>query len=243
MMGNRQSVFLGLNLTYNQMNRFRYATKGYLFQAGVVFSGFGIPKIQQFVKYTGRFIHNWQIFGEDLIFHTEIMGGYVQSLGRHHQLIGFENLFSLGGYQMRGFNFYGIGSNIARTYNGQTTYMLYAIDSKAYYYASFELRSPLFIPKDFGVYASVFVDIGAAWGFSGALLNTTYNVSQQIAGIEVKQPVEEKIVQSPRPRVSVGVGLTWNSPMGAIGIYYAKPLVKQVYDMTMEFGVKIGTQI
>ena len=32
-------------------------------------------------------------------------------------------------------------------------------------------------------------------------------------------------------------------PILAIGIYYAKPLVKQVYDMTMEFGVKIGTQI
>ena len=245
MMGDRQSVFLGLNLTYNQMNRFRYATKGYLFQAGIMFSGFGIPKMQQFIKYTGRFIHNWQIFGEDLIFHTEIMGGYVQSIGRVNQLIGFENLFSLGGYQMRGFNFYGIGSNIARTVGGQTTYMTYAIDSKAYYYASFEFRSPLFIPKDFGIYASVFVDIGAAWGFSGALLNTLYNVYQQIpgTGMAMSLPVQEKIVQSPKPRVSVGVGLTWNSPMGAIGIYYAKPLVKQEYDMTMEFGVKIGTQI
>ena len=146
---------------------------------------------------------------------------------------------------MRGFNFYGIGSNIARTKGNDTTYMTYAIDSKAYYYASFEFRSPLFIPKDFGVYASVFVDIGAAWGFSGAWLNTMYYVDEKIPGTEiyVKVPVKEKIVQSPRPRVSVGVGLTWNSPMGAIGIYYAKPLVKQVYDMTMEFGVKIGTQI
>ena len=246
MMGDRQSVFLGLNLTYNQMNRFRYATKGYLFQAGITFSGFGVPKMQQFVKYTGRFIHNWQIFGEDLIFHTEIMGGYVQSLGSGNQLIGFENLFSLGGYQMRGFNFYGIGSNIARTVSGQTTYMTYAIDSKAYYYASFEFRSPLFIPKDFGIYASVFVDIGAAWGFSGALLNTIYPVvvgKVPNTNIYLTDEVKERIVQSPKPRVSVGVGLTWNSPLGAIGIYYAKPLVKQDYDMTMEFGVKIGTQI
>ena len=50
------------------------------------------------------------------------------------------------------------------------------------------------------------------------------------------------VVESWKPRISAGVGITWNSPMGAIGVYYAKPLYKQKYDMTMEFGLKVGTQ-
>ena len=238
LMGSRQNTYIALGITWNKANRARYSTKGFILQGNITFAGFGLPKQQQFIKYTGQFMHNLQLYGENLILHTEIMGGYVQNIGTKNQIIGFENMFSLGGYQMRGFNFYGIGANIySSAYN---SYMTYAIDSTKYYYATIELRTPLFIPKDYGIYLSGFVDIGAAWGFSGNSKYIRYDAIYQ--GITLQNYNYEMVVESWKPRISAGVGITWNSPMGAIGVYYAKPLYKQKYDMTMEFGLKVGTQ-
>ncbi len=239
LMGNRQNTYLGIGITWNKMNRARYSTKGFMLQGNITFAGFGMPKQQQFIKYTGQFIGNLQLYGEDLILHTEIMGGILQQLSDQRQVIGFENMFSLGGYQMRGFNFYGIGSNIYSTEYG---YMSMAIDSKKYYYGTIELRSSLFIPKDYGIYISAFVDIGAAWGFAGRDRQvSTLMLVQTEKGTALKR-VEEQVVESYKPRISAGVGITWNSPMGAIGLYYAKPLRKEEFDQTMEIGLKLGTQ-
>lgn len=240
LMGNRQNTYIGIGITWNKMNRARYSTKGYMIQGNITFAGFGIPKQQHFIKYTGQFIGNLQLYGEDLILHTEIMGGFLQQLTNKRQIIGFENMFSLGGYQMRGFNFYGIGSNI---FSSKYGYMSMAIESKKYYYGTVELRSSLFIPKDYGVYISAFVDVGAAWGFTGNDREATYLMtSQESDGSTTVKIVNEHIVESYKPRVSIGVGITWNSPMGSIGLYYAYPLRKEDFDQTMEFGLKLGTQ-
>ena len=99
-----------------------------------------------------------------------------------------------------------------------------------YYYASVELRSPLFIPKDYGVFFSTFVDIGAAFGFNGEKY-IKYGI------------MKEEVFDTAKPRVSAGAGITWRSPMGEIGLYYAKPIIKQAYDTTLEFGVKFGTSM
>ncbi|MGN6499977.1 MAG: BamA/TamA family outer membrane protein, partial [Tsuneonella sp.] len=47
---------------------------------------------------------------------------------------------------------------------------------------------------------------------------------------------------SPSPRVSVGIGVNWNSPFGPFRIDFAKVLKKQPGDDTKTFTFNVGTQ-
>ncbi len=240
LMGSRTSYILGLGLTYNKMNRPRYPTSGYMLQYQVDFGGFGIPNSQQFIRNIVNVAGNLQIFGEDLILHGEGSAGIVHSL-KNGQVIGMENLFSLGGYsRMRGFNFYGIGPRIRKTYIFQRVYsdMYYATEGNKFYYVSAELRTPLFIPKDYGIFFSAFVDAGSVWGFSG---HTTQAID--IPNNNIFYANRETIKDSSNIRMSAGLAITWRNPIiGQIGFYYAKPILKQDFDTTLEFGITMGTQ-
>ena len=117
--------------------------------------------------------------------------------------------------------------------------MYYSTDGMQFYYISAELRSPLIIPKDYGIYFSAFVDAGATWGFAGHEKKAYYFSTVNNYLLLNK----EEILDSSNIRLSAGVGITWNSPIvGEIGFYYAKPIVKQSYDTTLEFGIKMGRQ-
>ena len=234
LLGTRNSQYIGLSLTYNKMNRVRFATKGYLLRYGVTFGGIGITGGQQFIQNTASAIGNIPIIGEDLYLHIEANGGILNNLNKNN-IIGMENLFTLGGYtRMRGFDFYGIGPRIQKiAANGITSTLYYATEGNKYYYLTAEFRTPLFIPKDYGVYFSAFIDAGAVWGFAGISDHAKYTTND----IEYREIIKD----SSRMRVSGGLGITWQSPMfGEIGFYYAKPFVKQTYDTTLEFGIKMG---
>ena len=234
LIGTRTSYSFGYNLTWNMANRARYATKGFLIQVGQTFSGFNAIGNQNFVKSTFNFNWNLQLWGEDLILHTEVAAGNATNFGKNNQIIGIEHLFSLGGgMQMKGFNYFGIGPRIRRTApNGQYSDLYYAIQALNYYYISIELRSPLFIPKDYGIFFSVFMDAGSAFGFNGKEKNYTDGAVYT-----------EEVLDTAKIRMSVGGAITWRSNFGEIGFYYAKPIIKQAYDTTLEFGVKFGTQM
>ena len=47
---------------------------------------------------------------------------------------------------------------------------------------------------------------------------------------------------SPAPRISVGVGVNWNSPFGPFRIDVSRVLKKQVGDDTKTFSFNVGTQ-
>ena len=240
LMGSRNSYILGFGLTYNRMNRPRYPTSGYMLQYQVDFGGFGIPDSQQFIRNIVNIAGNLQILGEDLILHGEGSAGIVNSL-KKGQIIGMENLFSLGGYsRMRGFNFYGIGKKKKKTYIFSNQYqdMYYATEGTKFYYMSLELRSPLFIPKDYGIFFSTFIDAGSVWGFAGNTISAL-----DIANGNLLLLNRETIKDSSNIRMSAGVAITWRNPIiGQIGFYYAKPILKQEFDTTLEFGITMGTQ-
>ena len=238
--GTRTSFTFGFDLTYNQMNRARFATKGYLLQYSFNYGSFGIKNTQQFMQNIVNAIANIQVFGEDLIFHLEGSAGITTSL-KKDQILSTAYLYSLGGYaRMRGFNFSGIGPRIQISDSlGNKKQMYYSTDGTQFYCISAELRSTLMIPKDYGIYFSAFVDAGATWGFAG---KETVAYSLRLINNNIISQKEE-ILDSSKIRVSAGIGITWNSPMiGEIGFYYAKPIVKQPYDTTLEFGIKMGHQ-
>ena len=56
-------------------------------------------------------------------------------------------------------------------------------------------------------------------------------------------PFQEVFVgNSARPRVSVGIGVNWNSPFGPFRIDFAKVLMKRPGDDTKSFTFNVGTQ-
>ena len=54
--------------------------------------------------------------------------------------------------------------------------------------------------------------------------------------------VEEFYGNTYKPRLSVGVGVNWNSPFGPFRIDVAYPLLKQKGDDTKLFTFNVGTQ-
>lgn len=236
LLGTRFAHKLGISITYNKLNRARFATKGYMLRYTFNVAGFGIPNSQHFVQNQIDAVANIQLFGEDLILHLEGSAGITTSL-KSNQLLGMEHLYTLGGYsRMRGFDFYGIGPRITSSMSGDYTY---ASEGKQYYYLSAELRTPLFIPKDVGIYFSVFADAGSVWGFAGLKKEIEYNAYDEDKGrfVDVKETVKDGHAL----RLSVGIGVTLVSAMlGEIGVYYAHPILKTGYDRTLEFGIKMG---
>ncbi|HWW63580.1 MAG TPA: outer membrane protein assembly factor BamA [Sphingomonadaceae bacterium] len=70
---------------------------------------------------------------------------------------------------------------------------------------------------------------------TGASINT--------AAANTVQPFEERFVgNSASPRVSVGIGVNWNSPFGPFRIDVAKALIKEPGDDTKLFTFNVGTQ-
>ena len=53
---------------------------------------------------------------------------------------------------------------------------------------------------------------------------------------------ERFVGDSPKPRVSVGIGVNWNSPFGPFRIDFAQTLLKQEGDDTKRFSFNVGTQ-
>jgi outer membrane protein insertion porin family len=54
--------------------------------------------------------------------------------------------------------------------------------------------------------------------------------------------IEDFLGNSPKPRISVGIGVNWNSPFGPFRIDFAKTLLKVDGDNTKSFTFNVGTQ-
>jgi outer membrane protein insertion porin family len=100
------------------------------------------------------------------------------------------------------------------------------VGGNMYWATSLELQSAIpGIPQEYGIKATSFVDAGSLWGYRGP---TAFPGSAQ-----AMQLANSNVVRS-----SVGVGLTWASPFGALTVDYAVPLTKAAYDVVqpLRFG-------
>jgi outer membrane protein insertion porin family len=72
---------------------------------------------------------------------------------------------------------------------------------------------------------------------TGATCTTGTDYFSQIPGFQ-----ERFLGNSPRPRVSIGIGVNWNSPFGPFRIDLAKVLLKEEGDQTKTLTFNVGTQ-
>ena len=126
--------------------------------------------------------------------------------------------------------------------------------------AHLELEIPLGSgARELGIRPSIFVDAGAVWGVTPPVLTTAaplyYNVpsGEYVYDPGTTENPNQLVVDptsfkeffggdTPKPRISVGVGFNWNSPMGPFRIDFAKALTKDDFDDLKSFTFNVGTQ-
>ncbi len=124
------------------------------------------------------------------------------------------NRYFLGGYTMRGFEPGGIGAR--DKYTGD------ALGGNWMVYSGAELGFPIGL-DELGISAHVFTDVGMLGKPDGINDNDVY--------------------YSDTPRVAVGFGFQWLSPMGQIDVDFGFPIVKEDYDETEVFRLNFGSRL
>ncbi len=122
--------------------------------------------------------------------------------------------YNLGGEgSMRGFKESGVDTRDRQT--------LDPLGGQRYYLGTAELEFPLGLPNEFGVKGSVFTDIGSIW--------------------HVEEP-KNAILESSSPRIAVGAGLSWRSPIGPLKLDVSRAVKKEKHDRRRTFQFGFGTR-
>jgi outer membrane protein insertion porin family len=77
------------------------------------------------------------------------------------------------------------------------------------------------LPEEFQVSGRLFTDVGA------------------VSGLDDDGP---NVEDTASPRMSVGTGITWRSPLGPIAIDFAIPVLKEDFDEEERFRFSFGTR-
>ena len=141
-----------------------------------------------------------------------------------------------------------------------------ALGGNAYYLGRAELEIPLGSGvRELGLRPSIFMDVGALFNVTTPVLtsrpegfnlyaqtigDTTSIVENQFApdgteNVKISQNSgfqEVFLGNSSAPRISVGIGVNWNSPFGPFRIDFARVLKKQPGDDTKSLSFNVGTQ-
>jgi outer membrane protein insertion porin family len=143
-----------------------------------------------------------------------------------------------------------------------------ALGGRAYYMGRLEIEFPSTSAlKNLGLRPSAFVDVGSVWKMTKPDLTDSPGICQQPdipedpdtnPQVQTLSPgdtcntgftyvansgfKETFLGNSPKPRLTVGVGVNWVSPFGPLRIDIAKALLKQKGDETKFFSFNVGTQ-
>ncbi len=154
-------------------------------------------------------------------FHTVYEDWTVSVRGSAGNIIGIgedtriSDRFFKGGNSPRGFKFGGIGPRDSITDD--------ALGGKHFYTGTVEGSFPMSLPFDLDVRGRVFTDVGAAWGVDDG-------------------SVAVSVEDSKAPRVTVGTGVSWNSPFGPVVMDVGIAVIKEDFDETELISFSFGTQ-
>jgi outer membrane protein insertion porin family len=173
------------------------------------------------------------------------------------------------GPQLRGFDIRGIGPRVVRRpYNSEglldedARRTSDALGGRAYYQGRVELEIPTSAAiRSLGFRPSAYVDAGSLWKLKKPELTDVPGICTPPTGTTAPNQTllpgqtradcaagfgflpgikEEFLGNSPKPRLSVGVGVNWVSPFGPFRIDIARALLKQEGDDTKFFSFNVG---
>jgi outer membrane protein insertion porin family len=200
----------GDTVTYSTLDNTKTPTSGINSQLRQDIAGLGGDV--KFLRTTEDVRYYHSING-DLVAMVRGQGGYITGWGG--QQVPLMNSFFGGPSLVRGFAPNGFGP---RDLTAGST--MDNVGGSMYWATTAELQSAIpGIPQEYGLRGSVFVDAGSVFRYAGPTAFGTQSV--QVANNNVM-------------RSSVGVGLTWASPFGALTVNYAEPLTKASYDVVQK---------
>jgi outer membrane protein insertion porin family len=208
---------VGDTVTYNTLDNNKSPTSGFKSQLTQDLAGLGGDV--KFLR-TTEDARYYQPINSDVTALVRGQGGYITGWGG--QQVPLLNSFFGGPTMVRGFAPNGFGP---RDLTPGTT--MDNVGGSMYWATTAELQSAIpGIPTEYGLKASAFVDAGSVFHYGGP---TTFPGSAQSL-----QVADSNI------RSSVGVGLTWASPFGALTVNYAVPLTKASYDVVQPLSFGAG---
>ena len=141
------------------------------------------------------------------------IGGRFSHIVGLGQDVNILDRFHLGGDNLRGFANSGAGPRDTATDD--------SLGGEWLYNGSAELAVPLGLPAELGISGRMFTDFGAAGKLS---------------------PKNSTTVDDGNLRLSTGIGMTWVSPFGPLGVDFGIPLLKKDYDEIENFRINFGTR-
>lgn len=187
-------------------------TKGFLLRNTIAVAG--AIGTEQYARTTADAVYFQSLGLEDVV--VSVGGSFGVVLPYNNTNIRLNNLFFLGGDNLRGFAVAGVGPRDAGTAD--------SLGGQYFYTTTAELSFPLYgIPKELGLLGKVFVDTGSLWG-------------NQAEGFGAS------VLDSQLMRVGTGFGVQWISPFGPIRVDYSFPVVQETWDKTQNFRFSFGTR-
>jgi len=203
---------VGDTITYSTLDNNKMPTSGISSQLKQDLAGLGGDV--NFLR-TTEDVRYYQSLNGDLVGMVRAQGGYITGYGG--QQVPLIDSFFGGPTTVRGFAPNGFGPRDLTP--GST---MDNVGGSMYWATTAELQSAIpGVPQEYGLRASAFVDAGSVFRYTGS------TQSLQVAN--------SNIVRS-----SVGVGLTWGSPFGALTVNYALPVTKAAYDVVQPLSFSAG---
>lgn len=203
---------IGQTLTYDARDSRLEPRDGYVLRFGTDFAGLGGDVAYIRTRLEGAYY----IPLEALLGDQDYVLAFLGTIG-HLQPLGSRrdriiDRFFLGGENLRGFRTGGAGPRDLSTGD--------SLGGRFLWTATTEFRFPLPLPQDVGLLGRAFVDVGSLSRVPGA----------------------PNVADDARPRVGVGFGFSWRSPVGLINLDFAQAVVRERYDETQVFRFGFGTR-
>lgn len=216
--GKTTSSILSFALTFNRKNQVTEAPRGIRLRVAQDLSVGG----------SASFARS-RIGGEALVglggswnLSLDIEGGYIKRIG--NDKIPLFDRFYIGDSTMRGFDLRGLGPKIRPS--GVQPAETVGIGGRAYYVVRTELS----------------VAVGGMWGANGVRPGIFIDAGSVFAADRSGTLAGETLLgNSAKPRISLGIGIAMNTPVGRLRIDFAKPILKQLGDRGKLLSVSFGT--
>ena len=218
--GERITSSVGHRLTYDRRDSRIRPTEGYVVSLGNEFAGLGGDT--EFVQTTATGSIFFPFFDRQYVLNIRGEAGYIVGIGEDVQI---NDRFFVGGNNFRGFDRAGIGPRDGVTGD--------ALGGNQFAIGTVELAFPLGLPEELGIRGRAFSDFGYLTDVDDDDLDLDTNND----GIDDINIVDEASI-----RVSVGAGLSWDSPLGPINLDLAFPVVSEDFDEEQAFRFTFGTR-
>ncbi|MEE8258870.1 MAG: BamA/TamA family outer membrane protein, partial [Sphingomonadales bacterium] len=171
--------------------------------------------------------------------HLGFEGGYIRGIG---QRVRINDRFFLGNPRFRGFDVAGVGPIDLNT--GQF------LGGNTFFVATAGFVIPLGeFAEELGFQVSAYVDVGTLFNAQVPLFDINGNLIQVFFnnpdGSVCDPAIDEcvRIVQDTGSlRMSVGIGITWDSPFGPVRLDIARVILQEDTDRTESISFNVGTR-